>query len=597
VLVFGASVLVYSGTLGNGFVYDDRFVVEQNSLVQNLEWWGLVSTGYWGELVDAGLYRPLTLLSFGLNRALGPSPFGFHLANLILHGLAAVLTLLVARTVGLSRGGSACAALLFALHPPQSEAVNAIVGRAEILAFSFAIGSLLLFARNRSPALVGATFFLGLLSKESAAFALPLFFLHRREARSFVPLALALAAYGTLRFAALDGLGISGREIGFLDNPLAEAGFATRLLTAPVLVLQYAKLVAWPRVLSADYSFDQIPIPVTFLEARVLLGVALLAIAVFLSARRGALGFAVFAFFVPLLGFLHLLFPLGTLFGERLLYLPMLGAALAFGLAIDALLKRSVWLGGLVLATVLVASAARVWSRNLDWRDNETLFRRTIETAPRSARGHFLLGAELLEKRNFAEAAEWFEKGLSIYPNHLGARMSLGEALLAAGEPDRAEVELRRALALAPKSEDVRRAVLEAALARGRDRARAEDFEGARESFERALALDQRDPSAWNYLGLVSERQGRLGEARRHYERALAHDPDHVPALLNLASVSLSAGELASAEEIYRRVLVLAKDSYEAYNGLGIALARQGRRGEAAAAFEKAIALEPGLET
>jgi Flp pilus assembly protein TadD len=572
-------------------------VVERNPLVQNLDFGGLVSTSYWGGLVDAGLYRPLTLLSFGLNRLAGKAPFGFHLANDLLHAFAAVVALLVARTLGLSALGSLAAGLFFAVHPALSEAVNALVGRAEILAFLFAMGAFVLFARNASPILVGGAFFLALLSKESAAFAFPFFVLHRRDLRRAAPLLIAVLAYGAVRYAALDGFGISGREIGFLDNPLAEATFATRLSTAPVLVLQYAKLVLRPEVLSADYSFDQIPIPADPFDGRGIAGTALLAVLVFVATRTGALGFAAAAFLLPLAGLVHLLFPLGTIFAERLLYLPMIGAALAFGIGVGALSRRSVSGAGLLLGAVVAAGLYRDWTRSRDWIDNETLFRRTVETSPRSARSHFLLGAELLEQERFPEAARSFERGLEIYPDHLEARMSLGEALLAAGEPSAAEAEFGRVLAKAPGSPEVRRAATEAALAEGRARARDGDFPRAREAFERALALDPDSPEAWNYRGLVSEREGRVEEARRQYERALALEPDHADALLNLASLRLNEGDLAGAEAAYRRALELDPDSYEAYNGLGIAFARAGRRGEARAAFEKAIAVAPEIET
>jgi tetratricopeptide (TPR) repeat protein len=565
--------------------------------VQNLDFQGLVSTSYWGEIVDAGLYRPLTLLSFGLNRLAGPAPFGFHLANDLLHGFAAVLAFLVARTLGLSPLGSLAAGLLFAVHPALSEAVNAIVGRADILAFSFSMGAFVLFAWNASPVLVGGAFFLALLSKESAAFALPLFVLRRRDPGSVVPLGIAVLAYAAFRYVALDGFGISGREIGFLDNPLAGATLATRLRSAPMLVFHYAELVLWPEVLSADYSFDQIPIPVGLLDGRVLAGTALLAILIFVATRSGAPGFAAAAFLLPLAGSVHLLFPLGTIFAERLLYLPMIGAALAFGIGVEAASRRSLSGAGLLLGVVVAAGAYRSWARNRDWIDNETLFRRTVETSPRSARSHFLLGAELLEKKRFAEAARSLEKGLEIYPDHLEARMSLGEALLAAGEPAAAAAQFGRVLSKRPRAPEVRRAAAEAALAEGRARARDGDFPRAREAFERALALDPESPAAWNYLGLAFEREGRVEEARRHYERALALEPDHTDALLNLASLRLNEGDLAGAEAAYRRTLELDPDSYEAYNGLGITLAREGRRAEARAAFEKAIAIAPEIET
>ena len=597
VLVFAAAVLVYSGNLGNGFVYDDRYVVERNPLVSNGDLRELLTTSYWGEIVDAGLYRPLTLLSFGLNRAFGASAFGFHLANNLLHGVAAVFALLVARTLGLSIAGALAAALLFALHPVQSEGVNALVGRAEILAFALTVASFLLFARKASPLVVGASFLCALLSKESAAFALPLFVLYRRDGSRLLALGVAVVAGAILRIAALGGLGIAGREIGFLDNSLAHSGLGARLLSAPVLLLHYVQLIVWPRSLSADYSFNQIPIPESAADPRVLLGSVVLVLLLCVAAWGGRYRVAALAFIVPLAGSLHLLFPMGTIFAERLLYLPVLGAALAFGLAIEELDNRQRWVSAVVAVAVLGAGAVRLWTRIPDWRDNETLFRKTVETSPFSARSYFLLGAELLEQKRFSESAESFATGLAIYPAHFGARMSLGEALLAAGDAAGAEQAFGKALEVQPASVDARNAAVGAALALGREKARALDFAAARQCFERAIALDENEPSAWNYLGLVSEREGRLDEARGHYERALREDPALVEALLNLASLRMNAGELSPAEELYRQALALAPESYEAYNGLGIALARQGRNEEAAEAFKRAIAIDPGLET
>lgn len=599
VLVFAVSFLAYVNNLGNAFVYDDRYLIERNPLVQHLDWWGLVSTSYWGKIVDAGLYRPLTLLSFGGNRLLGASAFGFHLTNDLLHAAVSVLVLFTARRVGAGRIGSLAAALVFAVHPAQTEAVNALVGRADILAFGLSLLSLILFLRSSHPLAVGTTFFLALSAKESAAFAMPLFFLADRDWRPkrFAPLAFAVFAYGAARISVLGGLGVSGRGIGFVDNPLASAGLGERLLAAPALFFEYVRLALWPRVLSADYSFDQIPMPSSLVDPRVVAGLAIVLGLALVAWRVLALRFAALGFLLPLAFLLHLAFPLGTIFAERLLYLPLFGLALGAGLGIETLAKRSSSTGLLLLAALVAAGAARTHARNPDWRDNETLFRKTVATAPRSARSHFLLGAELLEKKEYRGAAEAFEEGLAIYPQHFGASMSLGQALLAAGDPSAAEKAFQQALRLEPGSLDARKAVIEATLEEGRSLARTGDFSAARACFERALALDEKEPATWNYLGLVSEREGHLDEARKDYEQALDLDRNHVPALLNLASVRMRAGELKEAEELFRRAIELAPDSYEAYNGLGIALARLGRTEEAAAAFGRAIEIAPDLET
>lgn len=601
-LVFGAAFLAYLSTVSNGFVYDDRYLVERNPLVQGTHLWQLVSTSFWGEIVDAGLYRPLTLASFGVNRLFGASAFGFHFGNDLLHAAASVLALYGARAVGLGPFASLAAGLLFALHPVQSEAVEALVGRAEILAFAFVMVAFLLFARRARGLFVGVAFFLALASKESAAFALPLFVLQALRGdrdlapKRFVPLAGAGALYGAARLAVLGGLGIGGREIGFLDNPLASASYGTRLLAAPALLVQYVKLVLWPSVLSADYSFDQIPIPGSLADPRVLLGLTVLALAVVVVRRRPTLRFGTLALLLPLAGFLHLLFPLGTIFAERLLYLPLFGAALLFGLGFGALHRRAPALAVTALALLATAAALRVQARTRDWKDNETLFRRTVETAPRSARAHFLLGAELLEKRRYAEAASSFERGLAIYPEHFGARMSLGQARLAAGAPAAAEEAFRRALAAEPRSDDARRAAVEAALTAGRELGRAGDLAEAREHFEAAVELAPTNPEALNDLGLVEERRDRVEAARKLYERALAADADFVEAVLNLASVRARDGALEEAESLYRRALELAPRSYEAYNGLGIVLARRGRVDDAARAFRRAIEIDPDLD-
>ena len=581
IFVAGVAILAYINNLANGFTYDDRFIIEQNPLVQNLDWWGLLTSSYWGDIVDAGLYRPLTLLSFGVNRALGAHALGFHLVNDLLHAVASVLVLMAARSLGASRFVALTAGLLFALHPIQTEAVDSIVGRAEILAFVFALGAFVVFVRRSNAIAVGGLFFLALCSKESAAFAAPWFAVYwfLFERRNLVPVVGAVAAYAALRIAILGSLGIQGRAIGFLDNPLAGAPLVARISGAFILLAEYGKRIVWPVPLSADYSYNQIPLTS---DIRVLVGLMFAAALCGLAwKQRGLIAFAALALLLPLTGFLHILFPLGTLFAERLMYLPLFGAVLLVASGLAAL-PRGPWLVGVLL----LLSAGAVVSRNPDWRDNETLFRRTVQTSPQSARSHFLLGAEYLELERFAEAAASFEVGLTIAPQHLGARMSLGQALLGAEDAAGALAAFEDALARAP-SQEIQDLALQAALAAGRFRARAADWSEARSYFRRASELDPGNPDATNSLGLVAERQGAIDEARRLYEASIDSDPDYVPAILNLASVRMAAGELTATEKLFRRAISLAPDSYEAYNGLGIALARQGREGPAEAAFRK----------
>ena len=590
--VFGVAILAYLGNLGHGFTYDDRYIVERNPLVQSLDFRALAATPYWGELVDAGLYRPLTLVSFGLNRLMGPDAWSFHLVNDLLHAATSVLVLLLLRALSAGRFVSVGAALIFALHPLQTEPVNSLVGRADVLALGLVLAALLLHVRERSPLAVGALVFAALCAKESGAFALGLFAAYYLLFSRRIPAAALAGAAGylALRVAVLGGLGIAGREVGFLDNPLAGTSLGTRLLAAPTLLFEYASLVIWPARLSADYSFDALAVPGAP-DVRALAGVVVAAALLGLALRaRGLAGLGALGFLLPLTGALHLFFPLGTIFAERLVYVSMFGASLLVAMGVARLGRARI----AVLALVLVACSARSVLRTREWSDNETLFRAAVRTTPASARAHFLLGAELLELKQPTEAATRFARGLEIYPEHLGGRMSLGQACLESNQPECAAEAFLAAYATAPGAA-TRAEAVSAALSAGRARARESSWDAADAHFASALEVDPGNLDAMTQRGLVAERTGRTADARRWYGRALELDPNYAPALVNLASVEMGANDLPAAEALFRRTIELAPDSYEAYNGLGIALARQGRVAEAEASFRAAMAVAPGL--
>jgi tetratricopeptide (TPR) repeat protein len=636
-IVFVLALLAYLNNLGNGFVYDDRFIIQESQVVQELDWASMVGSSYWGELVQAGLYRPLTLLSFGLNRAFGgPEPFGFHLVNNFLHATASVVVFYFAIALGAGRLTSLSAGVLFAVHPIHAEAVNGIVGRAEIFALLFLVSALLLFVRGRGTA-VAILLLLALLSKESAAFGLPLFFLlptltsRRVRWADYWPLAAALTVYLGVRVAVLGGLGLEEREIGFLDNPAAHASSGARLLTAPVVFLKYMKLLIAPIRLSADYSFSQIPLPSSLWDPRVWGGTLVflgLVCGGVVAHRRGygLLAFAIGTLCIPILGLVHLLFPLGTILAERLAYLPSLGVCLIGGLAIAALRDRSAYASYGLFITVLAFSLVGTVRRNQDWLDNETLFGRTVATSPASARSHFLLGTVLAEQDKHREAAKAFRRGLSIAPGQADATVSLGQSLFDAGDYGAASAAFEEAAALDPElaaahyglgvslykqgrlEEAVK--VLEQAVGLddglgptlvevtnhlGIDYGMRGDLDEAEAWHRRALELEPNDATALNYLGVIEERRGNRGAAKDLYARALSSDPDYVPALLNLGSVLMVEADLGGAESRFRRAAGLAPGSYEAHNSLGIVLARLGRDEEAAQEFRTAISIDPEL--
>src|SRR5262249_36228126 len=152
--------------------------------------------------------------------------------------------------------------------------------------------------------------------------------------------------------------------------------------------------------LSADYSYDQIPVVSRpdLVTTACLLGLAALIAAVIALRRRApAAAFGIAFFLISWLLTSNLLVPIGTIFGERLLYLPSAGVCLAVAVAIleGTRALRAPWLGATFGAALVVAGATRAIARVPDWAGNLSLFSATVRTSPRSCKAANGYAAEL----------------------------------------------------------------------------------------------------------------------------------------------------------------------------------------------------------
>jgi tetratricopeptide (TPR) repeat protein len=527
IAVFAFSCALYAGAVGHGFVHDDEPLIVNNPLVHGLgNAPALLVSDYW-EPRDSGLYRPVTALSFALNFSSGGlDPRGYHLMNIALHGCIAVLVWLLSRLLFADLAVAAGAALLFAAHAVHTEPVAGVsAGRAELLGAAFFLLSLLCHAlRSRAGARrAGAlyalglgAFFLALLSKESAVTLLGVVWLYdlafgpharrgllrdalqllragfrRVYAGYLLVVVLALGA----RFAALGG----GRvlpAIPFDDNPLAELAFPGRAINALQVALRYAALLLAPRRLSYDYSYDQIPLldspgaPLAIAALLLSVCVVWLALHSYRTSRAlfFALGFALLTFSVVS----NLLVPIGTIFGERLLYLPSLGFCWLFALGARRLAdwlprgpREQTALCAVLLALGIALHGWRSVTRVPDWRSPESLFLRDVETSPNSAKAQYNAGIVLERAGRYAEAIAHFERAIEIMgPRPTMAYNNLGYLLV-----DQ-EIDVPRGIRL----------------------------------LERILSASPRNPEVLDSLGWGYHKAGRHREARRLLRRSLAID-------------------------------------------------------------------------
>ncbi len=480
------AIAPYLASLQNPLMGDDRTLLDNSWLRTQASVASVFSHDYWygTRHAGSGLYRPLTILSAAWNARLAPSRAGFHLANILLHALATLLAARLLATVLRSTLGSGtmapalesarspglpfaawAGAALFAVHPLASEAVLLVVGRAEILAAALGIAAFLLLLDLEQERRVGGIrfaaslvlFLLALCSKESAASWLVIGVLWRllspaaRDGR---------ARMGWIRLAGLAGvfvlfLGLRGVAVGWsvpappwIDNPLVAAAAPARLANAILLQGRYLAKMILPWRLSLDYGFAQTTALPIFPWGLFVALALLAAWAVVLEVLRRRAPSAAFLWaFIPAAFAVtgNFAFPIGTIFAERLAYLPLLGLCglAALGLA---RLPIPVWGKGIAIVTVLALATARTAVRAHDFRSLAALHEATVEASPRAVKALANLGRTRLEvQKQPREAIVPLEKAVALWPDYANALRLLSDAYATTGDAALAAEYARRA--------------------------------------------------------------------------------------------------------------------------------------------------------
>jgi tetratricopeptide (TPR) repeat protein len=449
----------YANSIPNAFILDDILIVGANERIRHIDPLHLLSQSYWGDLNHAGIYRPLTIFTFSLEYPIwGVWAAGFRITNLLLHALNGWLVFLLARGLLGSPMAALASAVVYIVHPIQTEAVVSIVGRSELLAAGLFFAAWLAFRKGRTwvSALV---YFLAALAKESAI-TLPAVLLVemalteggirkvRESWHRFAVLGMTGMAYLTLRFYVLGGLGIPTNG-QYLNGTLT---LFERWLTSGRVFLQYFKLILAPVQTASDYDFNSVPVA-GIGDWDAWLGLAIVGGGIILALRvskiRPVVSIGILFFFIALLPASNWIMPIALLMAERFLYLPIFGFALLAGLMWAGIQQgrvRRLAAGGFLTLAVLLCI-----SHNYVWQDTLTFHENAVRIVPNNARARLGYGFALLRMNKVPEAREQFEAGLQILPKSAPLLAGLASATMKLdGRCDRVRPLLAQALAIEP---------------------------------------------------------------------------------------------------------------------------------------------------
>ena len=445
-----AVFIIYGRTLAGDFVFDDRGIVDHQMILSDLNKFDQVLTMPYLTAVEGGAYRPTVVASYAFNYILlGSAPWGFHLINLLLYAASIFLLALVLKRLLKNKPLAYLTAALFLVLPIHTEAVANIVGRAEILSLLF---SLLVFRELLKKEVVwwraGIWLALALGSKETAVATAPIavliIYLKEKEifsrlvlqkyAKTILAMFLGGAVYFGLRFLVL-GQYFLKSATSIVENPLQFVSAKERIFTALSVLTMYLEKSFWPFNLCSDYSYNQLPMIKSFFHPATLIGALVIiffSLAIFMFLKRApvlALASAIFIFsYLPIA---NLVFPTGTIAGERLMYYPSLGLCL---FAVWLILSLYRWSPKKILVYFYLAFFTAVFvfygflsfMRSGDWLTEKRLFTSAAKCAPGSVLSQSNLGAAYYLEKDLVNAKIALLRAEQIYDGYPKGINNLG---------------------------------------------------------------------------------------------------------------------------------------------------------------------------
>ena len=618
--------IAYSNTFDCPFQFDDRTSITENEMIRSFD-----PVAIW----NYNKYRFLPYLSFAWNYSIHQyEPGGYHLLNLLIHLINAVVVFSIVRALFETprlkshplfhqRDSIALlSALLFVAHPLATQAVTYIVQRMASMAALFYFLSLWFYLRGRlSKGRAQILFFTGTLVSVLCAFVskpntftLPMtialveaVFFHE-----FKPSALVRNTRFWMAAFILSGFGIFliSRFSSYIAplppafvNEYREITPLSYLLTQFTVIPKYIQLLVWPANQNLDYAW---PLYTSMIQWPVLLG--LLSILACISwgmlqwNKNPLYAFGILFFFLAL-SVESGLVPLDDLIFEHRAYLPSLGFFIPVSAAVHALLnnQRSLILPVMVLITLVLTAAT--YRRNRVWENSETLWTDVIEKSPGKARPltsrGFIYrnkGTELKNAGNLQGMRVYYEKAINDYsesikynPEFIQTYVGRGKIYFDLQMDSLAILDFQKVIDADPKNS-------EALSNRGAAYYRSGKYKEALRDLDKAIKLNPKNPESYTNRAITHQRLGAMEKAIDDYNTYLKLLPGNPVVLNDIGILRNQLGQRDLAIASFTKAIEAKGDFIDAYLNRANTYRDERRFDEALADYGSIIQLNPSID-
>lgn len=555
ILVF----LIYSGSLGAGFKWDDHNLIEDNHEIKT-----------WSNTIDiftkplhgfSAYYRPLQTLSYKLDYSVWKlNPSGYHLTNILLHFLNTLLLFTLIVLLTKNKRAAWASALLFACHPALAEPVNYISSRSDLLVALFILLASIFYSlreikNEKAPSLLALfCFILALLSKE-IALVFPFVLLIRESCskknylKTF-PYFLIALIFLIFRFEVI-------------PFKTTHAFSPSLLLSIPKAFTTYVLALIFP---FNPYKTWYIPPVASFQKADFiipLLGLFLFfffATKIFQKSRTAWFGLLWFcAYLLPFSTLLYLFctfqaFP----FSYAWIYTPAIGAFLCLSALIpkNFEFKKSSYT---ILFSIIILSFSFVTLRyNALWKGSEVDFYKHIiknQTDLGISIIYANMGRSYLDENKLTDALEALNKAIQINPRDLNALSNIAIVYRNQKKYKEALEIFKKVLEIDPKNAKTLFSI-------GTIHSETGQIEEAINYYKKAIVVNPHISKIHYNIGLLYLKKNNNGLAVKSFQQAATLDPDNADAHYNLAILYAQSGESEKALKEYGIVKRLEPNAF-----------------------------------